>query len=107
MDDDDDDDDEEEKEKTSLAERVLAGLAVPFVAVAPGVAKAMDMESENANEIPAIYQESPSPIRTLKDVAQEWALENGVEVSWEETVEGIEMGIEALVDAKKRKDEKN
>jgi hypothetical protein len=67
----------------------------------------MDMRSENVNEPPAIYEELPRAITTPDDVAKRWATENGADVSWAETIDGIEMGVETLVDAKKRRDEQN
>jgi hypothetical protein len=86
---------------------VLAATAIPFVALAPGVAMAMDMQNENVNDTPAIYEEVSRVTETPEDVAKHWATENGAEVSWAETVDGIEMGIGAAVDAKKRRDEQN
>jgi len=86
---------------------VLAATAIPFVALAPGVARAMDMQNENVNDTSAIYEELPCVIETPEDAAKRWATSNGANVSWTETIDGIEMGIETLVDAKKRRDEKN
>ena len=81
--------------------------AIPFVALAPGVARARDMQNENVNDIPAIYEEFPCAIETPEDAAVQWATENKAKVSWTEIVNGIEMGIETLVDAKKRRNEQN
>jgi hypothetical protein len=80
---------------------------VPFVALAPGAAKALDMQNENVNDTSAVYEESPCAFTTPEEAAKRWAAENGVDVSWAETIDGIEMGIETLVDAKKRRDEQN
>jgi len=86
---------------------VLAATAIPFVALAPGVARAMDMRNENVNDMPAIYDELPCAIETPEDAAERWATDNGADVSWTETIDGIEMGVETLVDAKKRRDEQH
>ena len=86
---------------------MLAASAIPFVALAPGVARARDMQNENINDMPAIYEEFPCAIETPQEAAEHWATENKARVSWTETVNGIEMGVEALVDAKKRRNEQN
>jgi hypothetical protein len=67
----------------------------------------MDMHNENVNDTPAIYEELPCAIETPEDAAQRWATANGAKVSWSETVDGFEMGVESIVDAKKRRDEEN
>ena len=84
---------------------MLAATAIPFVTLAPSVARAMDMRNENVNDSPVIYEVLPCAIATPEEEAKRWAAENGAEVSWTETVDGIEIGIETLVDAKKRRDE--
>lgn len=65
------------------------------------------MQNEHVNGTSAIYEELPCAIETPEDVAKRWATENGTKVSWTETVDGIEMGVETLVDAKRRRDEQN
>jgi hypothetical protein len=65
----------------------------------------MDMRNENVNSTSAVYEELPCAIETPEGTVKRWAIENEAEVSWTETVAGIEMGIETLVDAKKRRDE--
>ena len=86
---------------------MLAATAIPFVALAPGVARAMDMRNENVNDTPAAYEELTCAVETPEDIAERWATKNGTTVSWSETVDGIEMGVETLVDARKRRDEQH
>ena len=65
------------------------------------------MQNETVNDKPAIYEELPCAIKTPEDAAQRWASKNDAKVSWIETIDGIEMGVETLVDAKKRRSEQN
>jgi hypothetical protein len=89
---------------------VLAGLVVPFVAIMPGVAKVMDREYENENEIPAIHQESLYPLVEAVDTITMPTEKTtkprpvGFE-SWEEMADYIETGIEELLKIKKRREE--
>ena len=65
------------------------------------------MRNENVNDTPAIYEELLCAIETPEEVTERWATTNGATVSWSETVDGIEMGVETLVDARKRRDEQH
>jgi len=65
------------------------------------------MQNENVNDTSAIYEELPCAVETPGDAARRWADENGAEVSWTETVDGIEMGVGAFVDARRRRDEQD
>jgi hypothetical protein len=67
----------------------------------------MDMQNADVNDTPAIYEEMPCAIETPEEVANRWATEHGVKVSWSETVDGIEMCVETLANAKSRREEKN
>ena len=85
----------------------MAAATIPFVALAPGVARAMDMRNENVNDTPAIYEDVTHTIETSEDVAERWASKHGARVSWSEAVDGIEMGVETLANAKKRREEED
>jgi len=84
---------------------MIAGAVIPFVALMPGVARTRDMHE-------GVIDPPIPPISTRYDVliitnpvddVPRWADEIGAKVSWAETVDGIEMGIEKILDAVERR----
>jgi len=68
-----------ENPKSNGLNRVLAGAAVPFVVAAPGVSSSAEVMTEHnaANEVPAIYTQSPYPVITPEQRAEQTAEQQG------------------------------
>ena len=84
--------------------RAVAGLVIPFVAVMGGFARGRDAHEDITDSpVPAhhLRLDELTITNPVEDIPC-WSDEIGAKVSWTETIDGIEMGIEKLLDAVER-----
>jgi hypothetical protein len=90
---------------------VLAGVAAPFVAVAPAISSAAQVENMNryaiANEVPAIPEEFSYPLETPEQIAEQMVAQHGFRIvsdAMGELAKTVQEVGEAFVDGQKLKE---
>ena len=85
---------------------MIAGAVIPFVAVMGGFARGRDAH-ESGGIVPPVpahhLRLDKLTITNPVDDIPRWSDEIGAKISWTETIDGIEMGIEKLLDAVERR----